>query len=379
MSIEVTVAERARDVRRFIDLPHRLYRGDPNYVPQLAVEQMGLLGPRNPFREHAAMRLLLAWRDGRPVGRVAAIDNHLVATRDGCGPGCFGFFDCEDDEAAAGRLLAACREWLRGRGRHGLWGPVNPDLNHSCGVLAEGFDRPPAVFMPYNAPHYCRLLESAGLRVIKRLNAWDIFSEAIPPEVLAEAGGSRRELEARGFRLRPIDFRDFRRDLERLRPVYNDAMAGTWGHTPLSAAEFLDQARGLRYICRPEFVQVAERQGQVVGFIGAAPDLNRVLRRLPRGRLLPWGWARLLAGRRRLQWARIVMYGVLPQHRGTGLAGWLYVEVIRALRARGFAGAEASYVLEDNRPVNELSRRLGGSLAKRYAIYGLPEPRRSGP
>jgi len=372
MSIEIAAVRGRRDLGRFIDLPHDLYRGDPNYVPQLAVQRRGLLDEASPFRQHAAMRLWLARRDGRLVGRVAAIDNGLVEARGGCGPGCFGFFDCADDEDAAGVLLAACREWLRERGRDGLWGPVNPDLNHSCGVLTEGFDRPPAVFMPYNAPHYGRLLEAAGLRVIKRLNAWDIFSAGIPEPVLDEAGRARQRLEGQGYALRPIDLRDFTREVSRLRPVYNEAMAGTWGHTPLSEAEFLDQARGLKFICRPEFIQIAEHEGQVVGFIGAAPDLNQVLRRIDRGRLVPWGWARLLGGRRAIRWGRIVMYGVLPRCRGTGLAGWLYVEVIRALRGRGYLGAEASYVLEDNRPVNDLSRRLGGVLGKSYAIYGLP-------
>jgi GNAT superfamily N-acetyltransferase len=226
--------------------------------------------------------------------------------------------------------------------------------------------------MPYNAPYYGNLLESAGLRVVKRLNAWDIFSDRVPGEVLDDADFVGAGLAARGFTLRPVDFGHFRRDVSRLRPVYSEAMAGSWGHTPLSEAEFMDQARGLRFICPPEFIQVAEHEGRVAGFMGVAPDLNQVLRRVARGRLLPLGWARLLAGRRKILWGRIVMYGVLPQYRGTGLAVWLYATIIRALFARGYAGAEASYVLEDNRPVNDISLRVGGTLGKRYAIYGLP-------
>jgi GNAT superfamily N-acetyltransferase len=378
MSIDVFSARGRRELQHFIDLPHAIYRGDTHYVPQLSVQQRELLGAASPFRRHAELELFLAWRDGRPVGRVAAIHNRLYDEHHRARQGWFGFFDCEDDQEVCDRLLEACRTWLAARSLTGMRGPVNPDLNHGCGVLSKGFDRPPAVFMPYNGPWYGRLLEAAGLRSVKRLNAWEIASARIPELAFRYADRLRHRLQECGVVLRPIAMHDFAGEIARLRTVYNDALAGTWGHTPLTEEEFREQARGLKHICPPEFIQIAELEGRIVGFIGAAPDLNEILRHLDRGRLLPWGWMRLLAGRRHIRWGRIVMYGVAPRHRGTGLAAWLYTAIIRALRERGYKGAEASYVLDDNRPVNKLSAKLGGILTKQYTIYDLPSVQGNG-
>jgi GNAT superfamily N-acetyltransferase len=373
MNVTVTTVSSRRDLTRFIDLPHDVYRSDERYVPQLVTQQRELLDRRrSPFCRHSELELFLARWDGRVVGRIAAIHNRNHDRLHGVRQGFFGFFDCEDDGQAAAALLAACEKWHAGRGLSGLRGPVNPDLNHSCGILTEGFEHPPAFLMPYNAPYYQGLLEGAGLRICKRLLAWDIPSATIPEAAFAHAARLEEKLRAAGYVLRHLDRKTFAAEMTQLREVYNDSLSRSWGATPLTAEEFAALARGLRRICPPELIQIAEHAGRIVGFIGAAPDLNEILRGAPRGRLLPLGWARLLWRRGSIRGSRIVMYGVHHDHRHSGLATWLYLAIIRALRERGFTGAEASYVLEDNDPVNSISARLGGVCRKRYAILERP-------
>ena len=321
------------------------------------------------------MDLFLARHKNRVVGRIAAIHNRRYDAHHGRRQGFFGFFDCEDDTEAATHLVNACRAWAVERDLEGLTGPVNPDLNNGCGVLVEGHERRPMVFMPWNPPFYGRLLQEAGLVRVKHLNAWEIRCDGIPEAAIHHAERIRQRLEGRGYVLRHIDMGNFAKEIGSLREVYNASLDGSWGHTPLSKDEFDEQAKGLKLICPAELIPVAEYEGRIVGFMGAAPDLNEVLCRIPRGRLLPWGWARLLGARRGRTWSRIVMYGVDPAHRGSALAAWLYIAMIRAVEARGLAGTEASYVLDDNAPVNGLSRKLGGVLTKRYALYGVPEHR----
>jgi len=358
---------------RFIDLPHDLYRDDERYVPQLVRQQKELLSSEtSTFWRHSEMQLLLARRHGRVIGRIAAIHNRVYNRVHDQRQGFFGFFDSENDGEAAAALIAGCEDWLGTRGLTGLRGPVNPDMNHSCGILIEGFDHQPGIFMPYNAPYYQPLLEAAGLRICKRLNAWDIPSNSIPDAVFAHADRLRQRLEAAGYVLRHLDTRNFASEVSQLREVYNDSLGRSWGATPLTADEFQEQALGLKRICPPALIQIAEYEGRIVGFIGAAPDLNEILRGARRGRLLPLGWARLLLRWRSIRGSRIVMYGVHHEHRHHGLATWLYLTIIRALRANGYASAEASYVLEDNRPVNRVSARLGGVCRKRYAILEKP-------
>jgi len=371
--MEIEVVSTERDLKAFIDFPHDLYRGAPHYVPQLFRQQKELLDPgHSPFVEHSSMQLFLARDGGRVVGRVAAIDNDNYNRVHDSRLGFFGFFDCRDDRETAARLLEACADWLRSRGLVAMRGPVNPDMNNSCGILVEGFEEPPSIFMPFNAPYYRTLLEAAGLVVCMGLNAWDIASRRIPEAAFRYGDRVARRLENAGYSLRPVSKTEFDADMKMLRKVYNSSMHGSWGSSPITPNEFREQAAGLKLICRKEYIRIIEFEGRIVAFIGAAPNVNEILKDIPRGRLLPVGWAKLLLRWRSIKGSRIVMYGVDPEHRHRGLAIWLYVTIIRTLRRNGFEGAEASYVLETNQPVNDLSKRLGGQCRKKYAIFQKP-------
>lgn len=368
--MDIEIVRTDEDLEAFIDFPHDLYRATPHYVPQLFRQQRELLdSARSPFAEHAETRLFLAVDKGRVVGRAAAIDNDLYNRVHGSRLGFFGFFDCREDQETASLLLRACADRLRARGLVAMRGPVNPDMNNSCGILVDGFDEPPSVFMPFNAPYYGGLLEGAGLEACMGLNAWDIRSDLIPEAAFRYGDRVAARLEKAGYRLRSVSGSRFERDMEMLRQVYNRSMHGTWGATPIMPAEFREQAAGLKMICKREYIRIVECEGRIVAFIGAAPNLNEILKDIPRGRLLPTGWAKLLLRRRSIKGSRIVMYGVDPDHRGRGLAIWLYVTIIRTLRRNGFDGAEASYVLAANKTVNDLAARLGGRCRKRYAIF----------
>ena len=373
MSIEVRAVTGAKQLKAFIDFPHTLYKGVENYVPQLFRQQKELLDPwKSPFAEHSSMKLFLALKDGRVAGRIAAIENTVYNKFHHDRMGFFGFFDCGDDKDVAAKLFKACSSWLENRGLDKMRGPVNPDMNNSCGILVEGFDELPTIFMPFNAPYYRELLEGQGLKVCKGLNAWDIQSALIPEAVFNYGRRIQARLEKAGYRMRPVHKRGFDEDMLKMREIYNNSMEKSWGATPITAEEFHEQSTGLKLICKNEYIQIAEFEGKVVGFIGAAPNVSEILKDIPRGRLFPTGWAKLLLGWRSIKGSRIVMYGVDPEHRNSGLGIWLYIAIIETLRRNGFASAEASYVLEDNVAVNGLSKRLGGQCRKRYAIFEKP-------
>ena len=151
MVLTVKPVEGAAGLKAFIDYPHDLYRGVPNYVPQLFRQQLGLLDPRHsPFLNHSAIQPFMAVEEGRIRGRIAAIENTVHNREHGDRTGFFGFFECCRDAAVAEALFRACAAWLAGRGLESMRGPVNPDLNNSCGLLVEGFSELPAVFMPFN-------------------------------------------------------------------------------------------------------------------------------------------------------------------------------------------------------------------------------------
>ena len=370
MPVEIKPVTDKHDLKKFIDFPHHLYHGVSNYVPQLFRQQAGLLDARHsPFLQHSFLQPFLAVEDGLIRGRIAAIDNtNYRRTHEGQ-TGFFGFFDCCCDQEVAAELFHACGDWLAGRGLDTMRGPVNPDMNNSCGILVEGFEELPSVFMPFNAPYYRDLLEKAGFEACMGLNAWDIQSDRIPEVAFRYGDRVAGRLAKAGYSLRPVSRKGFDSDMRMLRKVYNDSLAASWGATPITPEEFEEQAAGMKMICPRDLIQIIEFEGRIVGFIGAVPNVHEIQKDVRRGRLFPLGLLKLVLRWRSIRGSRIVMYGVDPEHRAKGLAIWLYVTIIRRLRNRGFASAEASYVLSENQPVNELSEKLGGVCRKKYAIY----------
>jgi len=149
-SLEIRPVHSTGDLRRFIGLPYRLYRDEPNWVAPLRFERRQFLDRRkNPFFEHGRAEYFLALRDGRVVGRVSAqVDDNFQAFQENSW-GWFGFFECENDPEAAAALLERADQWLRGQGCDRMVGPADFTTNDECGVLLEGHDRTPLILSPW--------------------------------------------------------------------------------------------------------------------------------------------------------------------------------------------------------------------------------------
>ena len=144
MTLEVFPVKRNRELSAFIDVPWHIPAvvQHPQWVPPLRMMVRDLLDTKgNPFYRAAARELFVARRNGKLIGRIAAIENrsHNQFHRDRVG--FFGFFESVDDPEVAAALFDAARTWLGGRGLTSVRGPMNPSTNHDCGLLVDGFDR----------------------------------------------------------------------------------------------------------------------------------------------------------------------------------------------------------------------------------------------
>jgi len=366
--VTVEPVQGRRGLRAFLRFPEELYRGDPRWVPPLQRDERARLAPANPFFAHAEARLFLARRTGAVVGRVAAIVNRLHLARWGDGAGFFGFFEAVPDGAVAEALWGATAAWLRSRGLSVVRGPVNPSTHDECGILTDGFDRPPCLLMPYNPPYYASLLEGLGLRPIRELVSYVVeVPQALPARVDHVAGAA----EGRGIRVRRLDPRRLSAETEVIRTLYNAAWEENWGALPMTSGEASTLASRLRAVLAPELALIAAWGDRPVGFTLCLPDYNPALRLL-RGRLTPWGLARFLWHRRRLEGVRLMALGVIPEARRRGVDALLARELLAALRRRGDRWVEAGWILEDNTVTRRTAERWGGRVVKRYRIYEGP-------
>ena len=365
--LQVAVVEGARQLDGFLELPYRLYRGDPFWVPPLRIAQKELFDRRrHPFYANAECRFFLARRGGEAVGRIAAIldRNHNDFHNEQAG--FFGFFESIHDPNVSRALLDSARAWLTERGARVIRGPVNPSTNYECGLLVEGFDSSPVLMMTYNPPWYQDLIEGAGFRKAKDLYAYWIDPRQGPG---ARAGRiaarcqERYKVNVRSVRLKDIDS-----EADALWALYNAAWVGNWGFVPVTRDEFRHLAREMKPLVVPELTLIAEIEGKPAGFALGLPDINRVLRHL-RGRLLPFGIFRLLYQKRRIRQFRVLAFGVKREFQLLGVAAPLYTALIANAARLGYEGCEFSWQLEDNFLVNRSVEALGGRLYKRYRIY----------
>jgi hypothetical protein len=366
MVIDVRPARTPRDIRRFIDYMYERNAGDPHWVPPLWLGERDRLNPKkNPFFAHADVELLLARRGDRVVGRVAAIDDRLHETAHHDNLAMFGFFEA-DDAASARALLTAVESWAAARGRALVRGPISPALNDTCGLLVDGFDTDPMLLMPHNPPEYAAFIEQAGYGKVKDLFAWLYDLTREPPEVVTRlADRLRQKLQVT---LRPINMAEFTREADRLREIYTSAWEGNWGFVPPTPEEFRHIAKEMKPIFDTRCAVVAEAGGRLVACAVALPDINQALKGTG-GKLFPLGLVKLLRRKRYIDQGRLLLLGIDPAYRTTGLFPLLIIELRRQSQGGPYKRVEFSWVLENNRDINQPAEQAGARRYKTYRIY----------
>ena len=373
--IDVKPVRTSGDRHRFIEFPYQLYRGDAHWIAPLRMAQKDILNTkRHPFYKTSDVEMFLARRDGRVVGRIMAILNRAHNEFHNERAGFFGFFEVENDEPAAGTLLGAARDWVLGRGAAVIRGPVNPSTNYECALLVEGFDLDPMVMMTYNPPYYAALLEGYGMKKAMDLYAYDIAADYFNHSNKLQRVAERLRKKS-NIRVRTVNMKDFKNEVEIIRQVYNDAWSRNWGFVPMSEEEFDHLAKDLKQIVDPRVVLIAEQvvngnTPRAVGFLLAVPDLNRALKKIS-GRLLPFGLLKLLWHSRKISSIRVITMGGILEFQNLGMGSIFLDEIYRRGPAAGFPTGEMSWVLENNVMMNRAAELIGGRRTKTYRIYEM--------
>lgn len=365
--MEIVQATRKAQVREFALLPYAHYRNDPLWPPPLRSEQLKLFDPAtNPLLRHCDYALWLLRDGGKTVGRVAAFVDRMAVDYWKTPIGFFGSYECPDNAAASRLLLDTARDWLLARGMETMRGPIS-FASQEWGFVVQGYEHPPTIMAPYNPPYYNAQAEAYGLRKAKDLLVYeaDVAGGYTIPErylKMMDAVAERHKVT-----LRPLDMKRYRDDAQIIMDLSNTSIADNWGYYPVTEAEAEQMARDLKQIVHPEAVLIAEAEGRPIGFALTLPDINVLLRGL-NGRMLPFGFIKLLWGLPRLRQYRFFGLGVHPDYHGLGIDSLLYARTSQALAHKNVR-VEIDYVLEDNVPMNNALKRLGVTQIKTYRVY----------
>jgi len=367
--IEIRSVVSKKDLMQFIKLPWKIYRDDPYWVPPLIMDRKKLLDKKkNPFFQHAEMEMFLAYKDGEPVGRIAAItnENHNKFHEDNMG--FYGFFESVNENEVSSALFGKAEEWLRERGKDSMQGPLNPSTNDEAGLLIDGFDTPPYVLMCHNPAYYIKLHEDYGLEKAKDLYDWflDIREMEIPEKIskLAELSAKKYDLTIRSINIKKLE-----KEVHLIREIYNDAWSRNWGFVPFTSEEIEHLAADLKQIVNEDFVLLAFKDNRPIGFLLALPNINEILIKIRNGRLLPTGLFKLMTGMKKIKTVRVITLGVVKDYQHIGLGTILYTDIIKRAMKLNLHGGEMSWILEDNDAMNRPIEMLGSKRYKTYRVY----------
>jgi len=376
--VVVRPVETRSQQKRFVNLPWRIYRDDPCWMPPLVMSQEELLGFRPcPFYEKSRSRSFLATKDTLDVGRITAIVNAGHIERYNEQRGFFGFFECDDDLPAAKALFDAAKDWLHAQGMTSIRGPANPSLNYECGLLIEGFDTAPFFMMTHNKPYYAGLVEAQGFGKVEDLYAfWGQLS--MLSSLDAKLGVMVEGVKERfGVTVRPLDRSRFDEEVRMFLEIYNSSLSGTWGFVPLTPGEVSHMAASLKHLIVPELALVAEVEGRPIGTVFCLLDYNPRIKAI-NGRLFPFGFLKLLWNKKAIKRMRAISTNVIPEYQAWGVGLVLHAALVPRLFDWGMQEVEFSWVLESNHLSKRTLERGGALVTKKYRIYQDDPPAASG-
>ena len=365
-STTVEVVPNPSQSEQFLNVPWRVYKDDPNWVPPLKSEVADQLSPDNAFFKYGKTQQFLAINsDQEAVGRIiAAVDQRLI-DKEGQNVGLFGFFECIEDQDIAFALFEAAANWLREQGMSLMRGPIDLTTHNGCLWQVDGFHSPPKIMMPYNPPYYESFFLAWGGKAVKEAYAYELPFQEQLDDKFAKA---YRIATRSGITFRPLQTKGegFEKDVNSLYELFDRCFEDSWSSTPRTKEEFMAQARSLQSLVDPEIFPIAEHNGEMVGFFMALPDYNVALKKV-NGKLNWWGILKFLWYRRQIKQGRVLVICCLPEYRRKMIPLAL---IYKAFENRKFyEKAELSWVYVDNLPSRRLIEETGATIEKTYRIY----------
>ena len=358
------------DVRRFVNVPFKLYRGNPNWVPPILMDAYGQLNrEKHPFYEHAAADFWIAVKDGEDVGRIAALENVNSNRYHNKKIAQFYLFDAVDEQAVANALFERAFEWARARGLTEIVGPKGFGPLDGYGIVVEGYEhRQMMTMMNYNYDYYPRLVEALGFRKEADFVSCYLGMQSFQaPERLHRI--AERAARVSGLRVKRFaSKRELVSWAGRIGRAYNQAFVNNWEYVPLTDREIKFVTDNVMTVADPKLIKIILHGDDVVGFLFGFPDVSAALQRNG-GRLFPFGLVDLLLEFKRTKWIALNGAGILPEFQGRGGNALLYSEMEKTIREAGFEHADLTQVAESAVQMRQDLINVGGKQYKNHRVY----------
>jgi len=358
-----------RGLRAFINFPFILYKDTPQWVPALRMDDLNTFSSdRNPAYAFSKAKFWIAYRDGKPVGRIAGIVNQRHIEKWGQPYARFGWFDFIDDQQVSSALIQTVEDWARAQGLTALHGPLGfTDLDRE-GMLIEGFDEMGTLATHYNFPYYQRHLESSGFNKDTDWVEYEIAIPGQPPEKIARLAATLTQR----YHLRLVKFKrkkDLLKYADAIFELLDDAYSHLYGTTPLSREQVGFYIKQYFGFISPDFVPiVVDENNKLFAFGISLPSLSNALRQ-SRGRILPFGFIPLLRALRKNDRGDLYLVAIRYDYQGKGINAILMARLIEVFNSFGITIAESNPELEGNLNVRTQWKHFEHRQHKRRRVF----------
>lgn len=357
----------------FCRLPRNLYKGRPGYAPPVDALCWDQLAARlNPHFKLVESQGWLARRGGKLVGRILAQDYKDGYAPLGASRAQFGCLDAIEDDDVVAALTRTAESWLHERGAECVHGPFSPSINSEAGLLVDGFEATPMVFMPWHPEYLSRSLEKQGY-----VKARDLISyryDVSPADRQQQAGIMARPEWRKRLQIRRLDLAALEKEAAIIVDIFNDAWHDNWGYVPLTLDEFLSSATGLKHIMPPDGGFMIELDGKPQAFAVVLPNLHEITSDLG-GRLFPLGFLRLIwrIKAHKFKTGRVALFGLRRALHRSAAGGAVVLAFIQEARRRSGGSTieqvEFGWVLENNLAMRRPIELSGARIDKVHRIY----------
>jgi ribosomal protein S18 acetylase RimI-like enzyme len=371
MSIEIREVKTKKELKQFVKLPFAIFKDSDLWVPPLIMDELETFDKnKNPAFENASGILLMAYKDGKAVGRIMGINSHIANKKYNTKNLRFGWIDTFEDYEVAQALYRAVEDWGKEQGLETMTGPHGfSDLDPE-GMLIEGFDRLPTIANYYHLPYYPEFAVKYGFE--KEIDYVEFLSETpilggIPPKLL-RLGERIKERS----KVRMVKFKNRREMIGRAPEVFHlldETFEEIYGSVPLTDKQIKYYVKKYISFVDKDLIQLAvDDKNEPVGFMIAMPNLSKAMQKA-KGRLLPFGIFHILKAMRKSEVLDFYLAGIKKEYRGHGVDLMMVLEVIKVAQKKGIKYGESNQELETNTKIHAQWKYFNPVQHKRRRIY----------
>ncbi len=369
MAIRISEATTRKEKRDYLHLPYSMHRNHTLWVPPLIMHEKNFIHlKKNPHTEYSDTVCFLAYRDGKPAGRVMGIINKKLNEIWKDKQARFCCFESTNDSKTAHGLLSSVENWARSRGMERIVGPLGFSNQDPQGFIVEGYNQRPSIGTIYNFEYIPQLMEKCGyIKEVDYLTYKIPIPTTIPPlyEKISERVKKRTAIKILEFKSK----RQLKPYLTQVLRFMNRTYTGIYGFIPLSETLIKKTALNYHEIVDPNLIKIIVNfQDEIVSFILGIRDITEGFQKAG-GRLLPVGYFLIKAAQKKSRRLDLLLGAIREDYRGKGLDTVMAISMIKSARVMGMEFADSHHELETNTRVQAEMRRLGGFVYKRHRVY----------